>query len=109
MLVQRLLSAALFFASSAFAISKVSRGGRYLYTDDDGNRFYIRGVAYQVHSTLDPISDDRLAELRDDIRLFKELGLNTLFVCMRNGNQRYNEADLCIKIASTIQKSIRRL
>jgi len=33
-------------ASSVLAISKVTRGGRYLYTDD-GNRFYIKGVAYQ--------------------------------------------------------------
>jgi hypothetical protein len=44
-------------------------------------KFIVRGVAYQVRSTLDPISDDRLTELKDDILLFKELGLNTLFVC----------------------------
>jgi len=28
------------------AISKVTRQGRYLYTDD-GTRFYIKGIAYQ--------------------------------------------------------------
>ena len=28
------------------AIQKVTRQGRYLYTDDQ-NRFYIKGVAYQ--------------------------------------------------------------
>lgn len=72
-------------------------------------KFFVRGVAYQVHSILDPISDDRLAELREDILLFKELGLNTLFVCRRSGNQSYNEADFYIKIPSTIQKTIPRL
>ena len=39
-----LLSALL--ATSVQAISKVSRAGRYLYSDD-GSRFYIKGVAYQ--------------------------------------------------------------
>ena len=32
--------------SMAFAIPKVTRGGRYLY-QDDGTRFYIKGIAYQ--------------------------------------------------------------
>jgi 1,3-beta-glucanosyltransferase GAS1 len=33
-------------ASMAFAIPKVTRGGRYLY-QDNGTRFYIKGIAYQ--------------------------------------------------------------
>jgi hypothetical protein len=44
-------------------------------------KFFVRGVAYQVRSTLDPISDDRLPQLIHDIILFKELGVNTLLVC----------------------------
>jgi 1,3-beta-glucanosyltransferase GAS1 len=38
-------------ASGVEAISKISRGGRYLY-DDSGNRFYIKGVAYQPQGAL---------------------------------------------------------
>jgi hypothetical protein len=44
-------------------------------------KFFVRGVAYQVRATLDPISDDRLPHLVHDIVLFKELGVNTLLVC----------------------------
>nr|POE87643.1 1,3-beta-glucanosyltransferase gel1 [Quercus suber] len=42
--------------------------------------FFVRGVVYQVTRTLDPISDDCLPQIKRDIPLFKELGLNTLFV-----------------------------
>lgn len=31
----------------AGAIPKVSRTGRYLFTDD-GNRFFVKGIAYQT-------------------------------------------------------------
>lgn len=34
------------FLTGVDAIQKVTRNGRYLYTAD-GNRFYIKGVAYQ--------------------------------------------------------------
>lgn len=33
------------------AIQKVTRNGRYLYTAD-GNRFYIKGIAYQEQGKL---------------------------------------------------------
>lgn len=33
-------------ASMASALPKVTRGGRYLY-QDNGSRFYIKGIAYQ--------------------------------------------------------------
>lgn len=36
--------------SSVDAISKVTRAGRYLY-NDDGSRFYIKGIAYQEQGT----------------------------------------------------------
>ncbi|KAH8120521.1 glycoside hydrolase family 72 protein [Phellopilus nigrolimitatus] len=45
-----LFSAAL-FVHSARAISNVTRAGRYLYTDD-GNRFYIKGIAYQEEGVV---------------------------------------------------------
>ena len=34
------------FTSGVSAVSKITRAGRYLY-DESGNRFYIKGVAYQ--------------------------------------------------------------
>lgn len=37
--------------SSVQAIQTVSRAGRYLYTAD-GNRFYIKGIAYQEQGAL---------------------------------------------------------
>ena len=43
------VAAALIVAASALsvhAISKITRAGRYLY-DSSGDRFYIRGIAYQ--------------------------------------------------------------
>ncbi|KAE8846310.1 hypothetical protein HRS9139_00877 [Pyrenophora teres f. teres] len=64
--------------------------GRFLC--QGGDRFFVRGVAYQVRSTLDPISDDRLAELKNDILLFKELGLNTLFVYCIDSTKDHTEA-----------------
>lgn len=52
----------------------------------------IRGVVYQEYShqrfqisptvlSSDEISDDRLEQLELDIGLFKELGVNAIFVC----------------------------
>lgn len=40
------LAATLAFTSGAQALTKVHRDGRYLY-NEDGSRFYIKGVAYQ--------------------------------------------------------------
>ena len=40
------LLAATTLVSTVDAISKITRSGRYLY-DDSGNRFYIKGIAYQ--------------------------------------------------------------
>ncbi|EFQ89199.1 hypothetical protein PTT_14628 [Pyrenophora teres f. teres 0-1] len=66
--------------------------GRFLCQRGDRTKFFVRGVAYQVRSTLDPISDDRLAELKNDILLFKELGLNTLFVYCIDSTKDHTEA-----------------
>ena len=40
------VAVALALTTTAYAIQSVSRSGRYLYTAD-GNRFFIKGVAYQ--------------------------------------------------------------
>ena len=49
----RLCTAAsiLSLASSVFALPRVTRAGRYLYSED-GTRFYIKGVAYQEQGIL---------------------------------------------------------
>jgi hypothetical protein len=58
-----------------------SRGIRYTKHRSDLAKFIVRGVAYQVRHTRDPIADDCLPRLEHDVALFKELGLNTLYVC----------------------------
>lgn len=45
-----LLSLLLAFTSAAQTIKTITRDGRYLYTDA-GERFYIKGVAYQPQGT----------------------------------------------------------
>lgn len=51
------------------------------------NKFFIRGVVYQTSGDWqqgivnDPISDDRLPQLEQNVQLFKELGINTLYIC----------------------------
>ncbi|XPS73877.1 hypothetical protein M3J09_006010 [Ascochyta lentis] len=64
--------------------------GRYLWRGDE--RFFVRGVVYQVPDMHDPISDARLPQLRHDIALFKELGLNTLFVYFVDDTKRHGQA-----------------
>lgn len=46
----------------------------------------MKGLVYQDKSRnegfrSDPLADDGLEDLRRDLEAFKELGLNTLFVC----------------------------
>ena len=57
-------AAALTFAgailSSVQAIQTVTRAGRYLYTAD-GNRFYIKGVAYQEQGVHFPCLFHRMS------------------------------------------------
>lgn len=45
------LATSVLLAQSAVAIQAVTRAGRYLYTAD-GNRFYIKGIAYQEQGTF---------------------------------------------------------
>ena len=52
------------------------------------NKFFVRGVVYQPREDWqrgvinDPISDDRILELEQSVELFKELGINTLYICL---------------------------
>lgn len=51
-----------------------------------GSQFLLKGIVYQNHSRgessrSDPLADDGIEDLRRDLEAFKELGLNTLFVC----------------------------
>lgn len=45
-------------AAGTQALPKVSRAGRYLYTED-GNRFFIKGVAYQEQGASSSSCDHR--------------------------------------------------
>ncbi len=61
-----------------------------MVTDPYVPKFFVRGVAYQVEIGVDPIADDYLPSLERDVLLFKELGLNTVYVC------QYEHHDLMI-------------
>lgn len=49
--VTALVTAVAALVCGVTAIPKVTRTGKYLYTDD-GNRFYIKGIAYQEQGTF---------------------------------------------------------
>jgi hypothetical protein len=78
--------------------------GRYLWKDGERvgaantvlpsmrvltmHKFFVKGVVYQANHSddfslwgRDLISDDRLAQLEDDVHLFQELGINTILIC----------------------------
>ncbi|OCB85209.1 glycoside hydrolase family 72 protein [Sanghuangporus baumii] len=91
------------FASSVSAISKISRGGRYLYTDD-GTRFYIKGVAYQEQGVVNtdpnaPFSEpstffDPLAAsdaCARDLPFLQQLGVNTIRVYSVNSSLNHDD------------------
>ncbi|KAH8915231.1 carbohydrate-binding module family 43 protein, partial [Atractiella rhizophila] len=73
------------------AVKKIHRTGRYLF-DEDGQRFYIKGLAYQEPGTIpadqqgfpeptdyvDPLADITACER--DIKNFVKLGINTIRV-----------------------------
>ncbi|MCJ1359290.1 MAG: hypothetical protein MMC33_009291 [Icmadophila ericetorum] len=61
---------------STFAISTIQAVGAKFFTED-GNQFYIKGVAYQLTS-LDPLINATQCQL--DATLMQELGANTIRV-----------------------------
>ncbi|KAF3765321.1 family 72 glycoside hydrolase [Cryphonectria parasitica EP155] len=56
--------------------------------------FLIKGVVYRLHSRTarDALVEDRLGDLERDVSLFKELGLNVLFVDFVDSTQDHGKA-----------------
>ncbi|KAJ7463491.1 1,3-beta-glucanosyltransferase [Mycena galericulata] len=72
-------SALLGLVTSADAISRISKTGRYLYSDD-GSRFYLKGITYQGQS---PGFSDNLADSAGcarDLPNLQHLGANAIRV-----------------------------
>ncbi|KAF8807668.1 glycoside hydrolase family 72 protein [Phlegmacium glaucopus] len=98
-----------FIASSVQAIPKVTRSGKYLYTDA-GTRFYIKGIAYQNQGTVvasannvfeEPSSfTDPLAvgsACQRDLPFLQQLGVNVLRVYSVNSSLNH---DTCMNLFS---------
>ncbi|KAJ6479518.1 Glucanosyltransferase [Mycena vitilis] len=79
-----------FFLPPALAIPKISRVGRYLYSDD-GNRFFLKGIAYQTQGLVvsgpdNPLNQpstfvDNLADAAGcarDLPVLQKLGVNAI-------------------------------
>ncbi|KAJ0104214.1 hypothetical protein J7T55_001701 [Diaporthe amygdali] len=73
-------------------ITPIHSKGRYFFKGDQ--RFLIKGVVYRLHGQgpLDPLVDERLEDLHRDITLFKQLGLNTLFIYHIDSSRNHNAA-----------------
>ncbi|TBU34938.1 Glucanosyltransferase-domain-containing protein [Dichomitus squalens] len=89
--------------AGAHALQKVSRVGRYLYTDD-GNRFFIKGIAYQEQGAastdpnnpfsepstfIDPLQDGTAC--KRDIPFLQQLGVNTIRVYSVNSSLNHDD------------------
>lgn len=84
---------------------------RYLLkTSLTNEKFYVRGVVYQLsHHLGDPICDERLEGLAQDVALFKELGINTIYVCMRAQASLWPKSADIMEIVSIMQKHTSKL
>ncbi|KAH7883971.1 carbohydrate-binding module family 43 protein/Glycoside hydrolase family 72 protein [Phlebopus sp. FC_14] len=95
--------------SGAQAIQKVTRSGRYLYTAD-GNRFYIKGVAYQEQGQviadpnnpflepstfIDPLANGTACQR--DLPYLQQLGVNTIRAYSVDSTQNH---DTCMQLFS---------
>jgi len=96
------LAASLALVVGVHAIQTVSRSGRYLYTAD-GNRFYIKGVAYQPQGAIstdpnnpflepsnfvDPLADGN--GCTRDVPYLTELGINAIRVYSVNSSLNHD-------------------
>lgn len=91
---------ALAFASAASAKIAVRQTGNLPPVTSEGNafwangeRFYVRGVAYQpggAADAADPMLD--LDTFRNDVEHFKELGVNTIRIYTIDNSQNHDEA-----------------
>ncbi|KAG9045554.1 1,3-beta-glucanosyltransferase gas1 [Tulasnella sp. UAMH 9824] len=97
------------FSTGVSALPKVTRAGRYLY-QENGTRFYIKGIAYQEQGTVtsnDPTGfpeptdyADPLADANGcnrDLPYLKQLGVNTVRVYSVNSALNH---DSCMKALS---------
>ncbi|KAI5123704.1 hypothetical protein M0805_000300 [Coniferiporia weirii] len=91
------------FAHSVCAVSNVSRAGRYLY-NNDGSRFYIKGVAYQEQGAVttdanapfsepstftDPLANS--AACSRDLPFLQQLTVNTIRVYSVNASLNHDD------------------
>lgn len=99
-------------AAGTQALQKVSRAGRYLYTDD-GNRFFIKGVAYQEQGAtstdpnnpfsepstfIDPLQDGTAC--KRDIPFLQQLGVNTIRVYSVNSSLNHDDCMSALSAAN---------
>ncbi|PBL00945.1 glycoside hydrolase family 72 protein [Armillaria gallica] len=107
--VTALLAAASSFVSSVYAISKITRSGRYLY-EEGGTRFYIKGIAYQEQGAVVASSDNAFGEpstfidplssgsaCSRDLPFLQQLGVNTIRLYSVNSSLNH---DACMKTFS---------
>lgn len=100
--LKSLLVAAAALATTVGALPQVTRKGRYLYTPD-GNRFYIKGVAYQPQGQLandtnnpflepatfiDPLADS--SGCARDVPYLTQLGVNVIRVYSVDNTQNHD-------------------
>lgn len=96
-------------ASRVAAIPKVTRTGRYLY-QEDGTRFYIRGIAYQEQGAVIASADNEFLEpstfidplaipdsCTRDVEYLKQAKINTIRVYSVNSTLNH---DACMKTFS---------
>ncbi|RYP18891.1 hypothetical protein DL765_003679 [Monosporascus sp. GIB2] len=69
------------------AISPISVKGAKLY-DEEGNQFFIKGVAYAFSYIVDPLLDTSQCQI--DAGLIKDLGANTIRVYTVDGSQNHD-------------------
>ncbi|CAJ2511316.1 Uu.00g069410.m01.CDS01 [Anthostomella pinea] len=80
----------------ADSMTLITIKGRYFWQGD--KRFLVNGVVYQQYrpkgaaGSPDPLADDQLEDLRRCIPLFRELGLNTLFIYSIDETKNHDEA-----------------
>ncbi|KAF8490720.1 Glucanosyltransferase-domain-containing protein [Gautieria morchelliformis] len=93
--------------TSTFALPNVTRSGRFLY-QDDGTRFYIKGIAYQQQGDLvnnggfpepidfiDPLADS--AGCARDLPFLQQLGVNAIRAYSVNSSLNH---DSCMQALS---------
>lgn len=103
-------AAAALLSTGVSALPKVTRAGRYLY-QEDGTRFYVKGIAYQEQGTvstndptgfpeptdyIDPLAD--AAGCNRDVPYLKQLGVNTVRVYSVNSALNH---DSCMQALSS--------